>query len=134
MEILRNCIVYTFYPENSCTIVAPSPRHTFPTCITSNAKRAFVAKRSVNKNFTTMKWIEPCYQHGSKMVYFDAMENKKKNLHLNDTTVFNDHRSEVQRTVESFLTEYKTKLEKDLVHQKAEKKAFNGILNKMSPW
>ena len=134
LSVLRNCLVYTLYPENYCPLLPGKVGHTWPTGKTVLKKTCFVAKRSVNKNFTS-GILTPCYKHGILMVFFDAMENKKGNLQLRDTTVFemNDAKivreiREIREKVEKYLQDHKQKMKKSYDDNKrSETKSSTGV-------
>ena len=131
LSVLRNCLVYTLFPENYCVLLPGKVGHTWPTGKTVLKKTCFVAKRSVNKNFTS-GILTPCYKHGILMVFFDAMENKKGNLQLRDTTVFDMSDIKIVREilekVEKYLQDHRQKMKKSYDDNKrSETKSSTGV-------
>ena len=131
--VLRKCLVYTFYPENFCKLQPARPGHTFPTGLTELGKKCFVVKRSVNKNFTN-RIIRPHFKHGSYMVFSEAMESKKKNLQMRDTTVYHGIIDEfgqkvtkgIDDSVQKYLNEHQEKMKKTYADRKSSDKTSNG--------
>ena len=125
LSVLRNCLVYTLFPENYCVLLPGKVGHTFPTGY-KEGKKCFVGKKSVNKNFTS-GILRPCYKHGSNIVFFDAIENKKRNLQLRDTTVFDCHDAKIHAIVEKYLQDHKQKMKKSYECKRSETKSSAGF-------